>query len=161
MASQVPDLESWAQSHIAALWESTEEDAFHGAFDSCFASNAETLINHEIVSLDKAKSDLLSTRFAAQSAKVEWQDISSLPKEGDDKVGIVAGFFNVTRKMKLRIRAAPAQRHTQVTFSAKIDHDSSVAGDSGDNRRIIHLWQTRVDKAAPINLARPHPPATD
>ncbi|EPQ55444.1 hypothetical protein GLOTRDRAFT_21064, partial [Gloeophyllum trabeum ATCC 11539] len=71
-SGDVPDLLSWAQSHITALWESTEEEEFHGAFDSCFASNAEAIMNHENVSRDNAKSNLLSRRFAAHSAKVEW-----------------------------------------------------------------------------------------
>ncbi|TFK45414.1 hypothetical protein OE88DRAFT_1639926 [Heliocybe sulcata] len=155
--NETPDLESWAKSRIASLYETLEEEQFHTAFDSCFSPDAQVIMNHEPVSRDNAKSDLLTKRFAAQSATVKWENVISVPKEGDDNVGVVAGFCTITRTMKLRIRAAPAQRTTQCA----VDRDTSDPAETGDNRRIVNLWQTTVDKAAPIHLARPHPPAAE
>ncbi|KZT27191.1 hypothetical protein NEOLEDRAFT_1061311 [Neolentinus lepideus HHB14362 ss-1] len=170
-SNELPDLETWAKSRIAALYETTEEDRFDSAFESCFSSDAQIIMNHEPVSRENAKSDLLTKRFAAQQATVNWDNVMSASKEGDDKashvtvrviwkIGIVAGFCTITRTMRLRIRAAPAQRTTQCTFSVKIDRDASGSAGSEDNRRIVQLWQTAVDKAAPIHFAKPHPPVT-
>ena len=44
-------------------------------------------------------------------------------KGGD---GIVAGFFTVTRNLKFRIRAGPAQRVESVSFSAKYGRTNSL-----------------------------------
>ena len=83
-------------------------------------------------------------------------------KEGG---GIVAGFFTVTRNLKFRIRVGPAQRVESVSFSAKYGRlfTSSVyhklihlsfrlERTVGNDFRIVQLYITTVNKAAPIHL---------
>ncbi|KAG5640601.1 hypothetical protein H0H81_011792, partial [Sphagnurus paluster] len=82
---------------------------------------------------------------------------------------IVAGWFIVTRSLKFRIRVGHAQTIETIAFSAKnvplcpappqtnidpaihrIIRDASVK--SGNQQRIVELFQTVSDQAAPIHL---------
>jgi len=100
----------------------------------------------------------MKRRAAGVSASVKWENYMVVPKDGDnpDEAGIVAGFLVVTRSLKFRIRAAPAQLQTILTLNSKIEQDVTAEGDEdGDRRRIVHLFMTLVDKRPPIHFAHP------
>ncbi|EDR07635.1 uncharacterized protein LACBIDRAFT_327502 [Laccaria bicolor S238N-H82] len=100
-------------------------------------------INHNPILLPGLKDYLVRAREGGSHAKVIFKDVFEVPEEGG---GIVAGFFTVTRNLKFRIRAGPAQRIESVSFSAKLERTA------GDDFRIIQLYITTVNKAAPIHL---------
>ncbi|KAG1751717.1 hypothetical protein EDB19DRAFT_1197885 [Suillus lakei] len=62
----------------------------------------------------------------------------------------------ITRSMRFRIRAAPAQRQTHIDFSARVKLQQ-VQADEDDRLRITSLYHTSVVKSAPIYFAMPHP----
>lgn len=149
MSSQtIPSLTSWAQTHLAELYESPKESDLHSTFSSTFSNKAEIYTNHLPVRLDALEEKISTKKGAATKSTVEWKDIIEVPAEEGDKAhevrvsiaknerltaaltnkqttlslskaGIVAGFAIVTRSLKFRIRAAPAHTHTYITFNAK------------------------------------------
>lgn len=148
-------LASWAQARLAALYEFSPNAPgadFQTSFDTLFSSKAQILINHQPVALDAFKDDLSHRSSAAVRASVAWKELIEVPKADgpESEAGIVAGCFIITRSMKFRIRAAPAQTLSTVIFSAKIDRDPDIR--EGDARRIMHLVQTVFDRAAQISL---------
>ncbi|KAF8058518.1 hypothetical protein FPV67DRAFT_1522717 [Lyophyllum atratum] len=148
-------LKSWAQAGLTALYGSSSNASdtdFRSSFDTLFSSQAEILVNHVALALDGFKDDIKNRAFAATRVSIAWKEIVEVPKADspENEAGIVAGCFVVTRSLKFRIRAAPAQSNTTVVFSAKIDRDPSIQ--DGDPRRIMHMFQTISDKAAPIHL---------
>ncbi|KAK1235124.1 hypothetical protein PQX77_001660 [Marasmius sp. AFHP31] len=159
MSSTTASLTEWAQSNISKIFElstdSSEKDNLQQLFETVFATNVQILMNHETISLDEFKGRISKT-FATSNASVEWKEVMEVPAENgtDEKqVGIVAGFFVLTRSMTFRIRAAPAQNNTSVTVSAKIEHHESAQPDEhGDRRRIVNLILTSGTKAAPVHL---------
>ncbi|KDQ56211.1 hypothetical protein JAAARDRAFT_36394 [Jaapia argillacea MUCL 33604] len=152
----LPDLTTWVKTHLAAVYEATEEDDLRSSFEMVFAPEVEIHLNHELVSRDEMRDKLMQGRFAASSASLEWKNVMCVPKEDAELTGLVAGYFVIDRTSKFRIRAAPAHRTMTCTFSAKIDDIPSVEADEhGDKRRIVHMFQTSLNEAAPIHFARP------
>ncbi|GLB35376.1 hypothetical protein LshimejAT787_0209410 [Lyophyllum shimeji] len=155
MATSSSDsLTSWVRTRLAALYEfpsEAQQAELQSSFDASFSPQAQILVNHAPVARDAFKDDLSRRAIAAARASVDWKELIEVPKADDaDEAEIVAGCFVVTRSMKFRIRAAPAQTHSTVIFSAKIDRDPNIH--EGDPRHIVHLVQTVADKAAPIHM---------
>jgi len=146
-------LTSWVKAHLSSLYESpsnaTEED-FQEFFDLTFSSNADIILNHSSITRDELRQDIRRRSFAATAVSTEWKDVAEVEQNQCKKEGIVAGFFVVTRTLKFRIRAAPAQMNAFVTFSAKIEQGSQ--DQNGDQRRIVQLLLTCIDKSPPIHL---------
>ncbi|KAG1725288.1 uncharacterized protein EDB91DRAFT_1239885 [Suillus paluster] len=151
-----PDLISWTQSRLGALYEAHEDDAFASAFDAVFASSCEVRVNHIPSTLDAFKDSVSSRRAASRGVTLSWENVITTG-DSPDEPSVVAGTLIITRSMMFRIRAAPAQRLTQIHFSARVEQDSSVQANEDDNRRITSLYHTSVDKTPPIHFARPHP----
>ncbi|KII95398.1 hypothetical protein PLICRDRAFT_170055 [Plicaturopsis crispa FD-325 SS-3] len=155
MSESTPSLQAWAQTHLSALYESSDPNA---AFEAAFSPSAQIYLNHEALGRPDLKERVVGrVGAAANGASVKWENIIAVPKEkGDENAGIVAGFLVVTRSLRFRIRAAPAQTQTFITISAKIEQDPSVAPDaSGDRRRIVHLFETALDQVPQIHLQTP------
>ncbi|KIM80538.1 hypothetical protein PILCRDRAFT_822258 [Piloderma croceum F 1598] len=156
------DLTTWAQRHISAIYEAQSEDDFHHAFEAAFSPSLETFVNHEQVSRESIKDDMVQRRAAAISSSAKWENVMAVPKDQEkpDEAGIVAGFLIVTRSLRFRIRVSHAQLLTILTINAKIEQDAAaVADEHGDHRRIVHLFMTMADKRAPIHF--PHPRLTN
>ncbi|KAJ3504042.1 hypothetical protein NLJ89_g8149 [Agrocybe chaxingu] len=148
-------LASWVATQLTALYETpaaASQDR-RDIFAETFSSNASIIVNHRSVPVDVFKNELENANSAIKGATVGWNELVESPSD-DSTGGIVAGFFVVTRSMKFRIRAGPAQRLSYNTFSAKVETDAQVLGqDSGEgHRQITELFITHVDKAAPIHL---------
>ncbi|KIM72864.1 hypothetical protein PILCRDRAFT_829531 [Piloderma croceum F 1598] len=151
------DLTTWAQRHISAIYEAQSEDDLHNAFEAAFSPSLETFVNHEQMSRESIKDDMVQRRAAAISSSVKWENVMVVPKnpEKPDEAGIVAGFLIITRSLRFRIRVSHAQLLTTLTINAKIEQDATaVADEHGDRRRIVHLFMTMEDKRAPIHF--PH-----
>jgi hypothetical protein len=133
------DLTTWAHQHISAIYEANSDHDLRKAFENTFSPSSEFFVNHQRVSRESMKEDMTKRRAACVSASVKWENSMVVPKDGDkpDEVcsyvtrnqnftlilccqaGIVAGFLVVTRSLKFRIRAAPAQLQTILTVNAK------------------------------------------
>jgi len=133
------DLTTWAQRHISAIYEAQSEDDLHHAFEAAFSPSLETFVNHERVSRESIKDDMVQRRGAAISSSVKWENVMAVPKDREkpDEVhflckiclrhilmlcgqaGIVAGFLIVTRSLRFRIRVSHAQLLTILTINAK------------------------------------------
>lgn len=190
---------AWLQASLAALYKPNDSD-FESNFDRTFAADAEITANHAPIARDAFKEDMRSRGFAATSVDVSYKDVIEAPVADGQQAtevstsrsskwtgsltcvvflspqsGIVAGFVSVTRSLRFRIRAAPAQTTANIIFSAKcvaiittsasaiafltivlcrIGRDSTPPADGSqdDGRRIVQFFQTSVDKAAPIHL---------
>ncbi|TFK34124.1 hypothetical protein BDQ12DRAFT_727167 [Crucibulum laeve] len=148
------DLTTWLQAHLSTLYEppATADDAdFQASFNSTFSPSAQIIVNHQMSSLDQFKDNLLSSKAAMTRATVHWKEVMQVDSPSE-KSGIVAGFFVVTRTMKFRIRASPAQNNGYNSFSAKIDQDPGAPSAAEDNWRITQLFLTTENKAAQIHL---------
>lgn len=133
------DLTTWAQKHISAIFEARSDDDLHHSFDAAFSSSSEIFVNHEQLSREWMREDMIKRRGAAISASVKWENVMVVPNDQDKpyevlywcvqcvqqilmkcgQAGIVAGFLIVTRALKFRIRVSPAQLQTIITINAK------------------------------------------
>lgn len=86
MSSQrIPSLTSWAQTHIAELYESSKESDFHSTFYSTFSSRAKIYTNHSPVTLDAMEETISAKTRAAAQSTVEWKHVIEVPvEEGDN-----------------------------------------------------------------------------
>ncbi|KAF8161662.1 hypothetical protein B0H34DRAFT_806824 [Crassisporium funariophilum] len=152
------DLSTWVQTHLGTLYESNQsgnEVEFEARFGSTFSDKALVYLNHEQISLDAFKTKIIATDFGAIRSTVEWKEIfeTETHVNKDTVEGLVAGFFIVTRTMKFRIRAGPAQNLSYNSFSAQISRDPN--GHLGSGKipyRISQLFITSLARPAPIHL---------
>ncbi|KAF8901933.1 hypothetical protein CPB84DRAFT_1846630 [Gymnopilus junonius] len=152
----------WLQSKFKNIYESSspEESDFRTQVSFVFHKDVEIFHNHQKVTLGTFQDSLSQANFAQSRASIEWKEVFEVPPaEGETESSIVAGSFVVTRSMKFRIRAGPAQRLSHNIFSVKIEQDKSIpADDEGSQFRITHMFITSVEKAAPIHMAQMHLP---
>ncbi|KAK0203330.1 hypothetical protein DFS33DRAFT_1330097 [Desarmillaria ectypa] len=137
--SSPSSLTEWTKSHFSSLFKPSENQLQEV---SAFTENAEVLVNHTQVSVEQFKKSL-AEKFGAgvvQDVQIDWKELIH-----DEEAGIVAGFVDVTRSMKFRIRAGPAQIHTYISISMKI-------AQTGDQRAVSQMFYTSVDKAAELHL---------
>ncbi|KAF7432529.1 hypothetical protein PC9H_004470 [Pleurotus ostreatus] len=153
----------WLQDRFSKIYDisllqneggPTGLEDFSAGFDAVFASNIRITINGEEVSRDGLKERIISSASAATHIQVEWKDLIEVPNQGIDDsdlvTGMVAGQFIITRSLKFRIRAAPAQNQTITIFQARIENDANIS--SGDLRRITQLHYTMLSKPVPIHV---------
>ncbi|KAF7782879.1 hypothetical protein Agabi119p4_2255 [Agaricus bisporus var. burnettii] len=119
--------------------------------ESIFDKNVNLLHNHKPMSLSEYMNSLSQSSFATAKTDLEWNVILSQEDEGEAQGSIVAGHFVVTRYMKFRIRAAPAERLQHCFFSAKIRKDAPSEG--GAPYTVTEMFITSVFKQAPIHIA--------
>ncbi|KAF9269893.1 hypothetical protein L218DRAFT_992573 [Marasmius fiardii PR-910] len=143
-------LTEWAQSKLNNMFELSRQSSedLQAHFNTTFSPNAQILMNHVPISAPEFQKRISESSGGTAKVSVEWKDVME-----DSQAGIVAGFLVLTRSMVFRIRAAPAQNHTFLNISAKIEEDSSAQPDEhGDKRRIVHLVYTSVTKPAAVHL---------
>jgi hypothetical protein len=154
-------LRSWLQAYLGTLYESAplpEEADFRYLFYATFSENALIYHNHEIVSLEVFLERLGVANFACTQAAVEWKELIEIPQKENDSDsgpgGIIAGFFVVTRSLKFRIRAGPAQRQSLNSFTAKVEEGPIITAEGRKEvgLRISQLFITSVEKAVPVHL---------
>ncbi|KAJ8591532.1 hypothetical protein M405DRAFT_814210 [Rhizopogon salebrosus TDB-379] len=151
-----PDSTSWTQSRLAALYEAHENEAFASSFDAVFSPSCEVRVNHTPSTVDAFKESISSRRAAGAGVTLAWENVITTGNSPDEP-SVVAGTLIVTRNMKFRIRAAPAQRQTYINFSARVEQDPSVQADEDvDHRRITSFYHTSVDKTPPIHFVTPY-----
>ena len=159
------DHATWLQSRLTAVCESENEDSFQNSFNPMFAPGCQVIVNHTPIAIETFKDQLRTSLGASVSAKTDWENvITASPKTREDdqespqcstseEASIVAAFLTITRSMKFRIRAAPAQRQSLVHLSAKIEGNGT---EDADGRRITSLWWTSVERTPPIHFPTPH-----
>lgn len=120
-------LSSWFKARIERLHNVSEESDLQAQLGDIFTDNAHIVLNHKTVSVDDFNREFANRRFAVVGETLDWQHIVDAVEdnaEGDDPCpdnaigGTVAGSYVVTRSLKFRIRAAPAQSKCHVVFSA-------------------------------------------
>ncbi|KAI5115784.1 hypothetical protein M0805_003344 [Coniferiporia weirii] len=151
-----PDLGTWTRARLTALYTAPVSDgdtAFTRAFDHTFAPAARM---HADPDREKMREDVRAARGAMQAADVKFDDVRCEIDSGSEtgiETGMVRGTWTVTRSMKFRVRAAPAQMQRVATFEARVEADAAfAAGDGGagagedvdtdadtDPRRIVHF----------------------
>ncbi|KAI5118643.1 hypothetical protein M0805_000019 [Coniferiporia weirii] len=170
-----PDLGTWTRACLTALYTAPVSDgdtAFTRAFDHAFAPAARV---HVGLDREKMREDVRAARGAMQAADVKFDDVHCEVDSGSEtgiETGTVRGTWTVTRSMKFRIRATPAQMRRVATFEARVEADATfVAGDYGagagedvdvntdtDPRRIVHFVENVEENGrVPVKL---HYPAT-
>ncbi|KAG6867591.1 hypothetical protein C0993_000812 [Termitomyces sp. T159_Od127] len=147
-------LKTWFQTKLESLYEvPSHPDSEHSPHLSValFTSRTQILLNHIPITFEDFQNDIRSQLQSSIHASVSWKDVMEVYNPEDEsqkQEGIVAGIYVVTRSLKFRIRAGPAQRKTTVVFSAKIERDPNIHDE--DARRVVHLHQTQLDEAVPI-----------
>ncbi|SJK99109.1 uncharacterized protein ARMOST_02395 [Armillaria ostoyae] len=137
--SSPSSLTEWAKSQFSNLFK---EPGNQLEEVSVFTADAQVLLNHSQVSVEQFKKSL-AEKFGAgvvQDVQIDWKELIH-----DEEAGFVAGFVDVTRSMKFRIRAGPAQIHTYISLSMKVAQE-------GDQRTVSQMFYTSVDKAAEVHL---------
>ncbi|KAI5116136.1 hypothetical protein M0805_003236 [Coniferiporia weirii] len=172
-----PDLGTWTRARLTALYTapaSEGDTAFTRAFDHAFAPAARM---HAGLDREKMREDVRAARGAMQAADVKFDDVRCEIDSGSEtgiETGTVRGTWTVTRSMKFRIRAAPAQMRRVATFEARVEADTAFAAGVGiagagedadtdadtdsDPRRIVHFVESVEENGrVPVKL---HHPAT-
>jgi hypothetical protein len=137
MSLSKPNSTSWTQSRLGALYETRENEVFASTFDTVFSSSCEVRANHIPSTVDAFKESISSHRAAGAGVTLSWENVIATSDSPDEvsspvpqrhsspltywKPSVVAGTLIVTRSMKFRIRAAPAQRQTHINFSVRYD----------------------------------------
>ncbi|KIM36908.1 hypothetical protein M413DRAFT_448832 [Hebeloma cylindrosporum] len=152
--SETP-LRSWVQTRLESIYAFAQqpEEYFRDFVNTTFSENAIIRHNHELVSKEEFLQRLIVGNFACLHASVNlWgSQVVEIPAGGDSEGGIIAGFFEVTRSLKYRIRAGPAQRESHNIFSSKVEDLGKE--ESGDRKlRISEFFVTSVNKAVPVHL---------
>jgi hypothetical protein len=80
-----PDLISWTQSHLGALYEAREDEAFANAFDTAFSPSCEVRVNHAPSTLEALR-DSVSSRTAAgtRGVALSWENVISTDDNPDE-----------------------------------------------------------------------------
>ncbi|KAJ3782395.1 hypothetical protein GGU10DRAFT_275605 [Lentinula aff. detonsa] len=173
--SSLQQLAQWAQSKINALYEHPDTSLpddnsappIASRVQSLFAPTAQIYLNHTGPVPPEEFSKQLEKSFGTSRAEVEWKECFEVLDDNEHdaesetvivnerftryQVGIVAGYFIITRTLKFRIRAAPAKNYTHVSFSAKY----KSIGDR-DTRQIVQLFYTSMSKPAPVHIQGVH-----
>lgn len=80
-----PDLISWTQSHLGALYEAREDELFANAFDTAFSPSCEVRINHTPSTLDALRDSVSSRKVATRGVALSWENVISTG-DGPDEV---------------------------------------------------------------------------
>ncbi|OAX40133.1 hypothetical protein K503DRAFT_799080 [Rhizopogon vinicolor AM-OR11-026] len=155
-----PDLISWTQSHLGALYEARDEEAFTSAFDAVFFPSCKVRENHTPSTLSNFTNGILSHSAASAGVTLSWENLITTG-DSTDEPSVVSGTLIVTRYLKFLIRAAPAQHQTYINFSAKVENRVVQADEYDDLRHITSLYYSSVDTTPPIHFATPHPVSQD
>lgn len=79
-----PDLISWTQSRLGALYETREGEAFANAFDAVFSPSCEVRVNHTPSTLDVFKSSVLSRMAASAGVALSWENMITTGNRTDE-----------------------------------------------------------------------------
>ncbi|OJA07755.1 hypothetical protein AZE42_02992 [Rhizopogon vesiculosus] len=150
--SSKPDLISWTQSRLGALYDARDADAFTSACDAVFFPSCEVRENHTPSTLSDFTHGILSRSAASAWVTLSWENLITT---------VVSGTLIITRYLKFLIRAAPAQHQTYINFSAKVEDCFVQADEYDDLRHITSLYYSSVDTTPPIHFATPHPVSQD
>lgn len=148
-------LVNWFKDSLTSLYQSALDSAqgkLSSTVESLFEGDAHIIYNHEQIDLAKLDEALGISSALAIRAEVEWKEVMSSTVGGNNETqqdAIVTGYFIVTRSMKFRIRAAPAQTLQHCFFSAKIKGD---LGNKEGAPAISELFITSISKQAPIRF---------
>ena len=74
------DLTTWAQNHISAIYEAASDEDLHKSFESTFSPSSEIFVNHEHLSRESMRDDMVKRRGAAVSTSVKWENVMTVPK---------------------------------------------------------------------------------
>ncbi|KAJ3856417.1 hypothetical protein EV368DRAFT_32483 [Lentinula lateritia] len=169
-SSPQQSLTEWVQSRFSGLYEHTRRDTSDSAqatdanttqsrIQSMFTPTAQIYLNHTgPVPLEEFTKHLEQT-FATNKTEFEWKECFEVPdsnkeeKDDNNEIGIVAGYLIITRTLKFRIRATPAKNYTHVSLVQGSDRNEEK---SVDSRRIVQLFYTSVNKAAPVHIQGVH-----
>ncbi|KAJ3741589.1 hypothetical protein DFH05DRAFT_1578844 [Lentinula detonsa] len=173
--SSLQQLAQWAQSKINALYDHPDTSLpddnsappIASRVQSLFAPTAQIYLNHTGPVPPEEFSKQLEKSFGTSKAEVEWKECFEVLDDNEhdaesERVGIVAGYFIITRTLKFRIRAASAKNYTHVSFSAKISNNpdlvqtSEKSSGDRDTRQIVQLFYTSMSKPAPVHIQGVH-----
>ena len=85
MASNIvlPTLTAWAEQHIVALFQATDEATFDEAFSAFFTKNAKITVNGQHVSLADYKKSIWQAKFLEAGAQVAFTGAVQVPSDAD------------------------------------------------------------------------------
>lgn len=70
-----PDLKTWAQNHISALYTPESDDDLQSTFEATFSPSAQIFMGSDLMDREAMKDDLMKRRAAAVSATLDWDSI--------------------------------------------------------------------------------------
>jgi hypothetical protein len=79
-----PDLISWTQSHLGALYEAREDEAFVNAFDTAFSPSCEVRVNHAPSTLEALRDSVSSRTAATRGVALSWENVISTGDSPDE-----------------------------------------------------------------------------
>ncbi|THU95987.1 hypothetical protein K435DRAFT_778771 [Dendrothele bispora CBS 962.96] len=127
----LPQLGSWAQNHIRAIVQATNEADFDGAFDAFVAKDAEITFNGKKISRDEYKTRLQTEAFRETGAQVVFNGTVQVP--GTDASGVQSSFigeaglfYTAIIGEALLVLGAPQQRQVTSSINIFVQDDSSL-----------------------------------
>jgi len=142
---------------IQAPYQSAAGDAATQSFDS-YATDISITINGAATTRDDFIQSVQQKTAAISGVSFDWGHVIVVPDDPSlpNESGIVSGTYTMTRSLKIRIRAGPAQIMTKVVFQARVECDlpqSSYGSDTAtDSQKIVKLSMTSVDEHVPISF---------
>jgi len=82
--SSKPDLISWMQSRLGAVYEAREDEAFAITFDAVFSPSCEVRVNHTPSTLDAFRDSISSRRAASIGVTLSWENVITTGENPDE-----------------------------------------------------------------------------
>ena len=84
----LPTLSRWAEQHITALFQATNEDDFNSAYDAFFTKNPHIVVNGKHISTSDYRKQLLQGKFAESGAQVAFTGAVEVPTDSSKPVDV-------------------------------------------------------------------------
>ncbi|EKM52784.1 uncharacterized protein PHACADRAFT_198833 [Phanerochaete carnosa HHB-10118-sp] len=146
----LPPLTTWAEEHITALFNTTDESTFNEAFDNFVAASPSSIVvNGQRLTRAQYKDQVWKDKFLEAAAQVQYLGAVSVPKDENDpiKAGEVGVFLQATIDERLLVLGAPETRNVTLSLNLNVIQDpmlkppSNPGGIHGffDGRRVASI----------------------
>ncbi|KAI0702773.1 hypothetical protein C8Q76DRAFT_802360 [Earliella scabrosa] len=164
----LPDLSTWAQRHITAVYSATTAEEFNSAFDAFVSEDVKITVNGKSMSREEYKQMVQGEITADVGAEVSFNGVVAVPSEDKDLraigTGTVGAFFKAVVFGKFFILGARQSSTVSSTMNIVVIQDPSLhhhqvgRGGAFDGRRVSVLDQVLTDE--PNRIVPPVLPPT-
>ncbi|PSR76824.1 hypothetical protein PHLCEN_2v8205 [Hermanssonia centrifuga] len=152
----LPNLSTWAQNRLTAIFQATTQDDFDLAYENFVAKQVHITVNGKHVSRADYKTQLWQEKGLESGAEVSYPGTVEVPGTDGELSGLVGLFLQATVAEKLLVFGAPETKSVNSSYNLTIALDSTLQHPGGpinhhaDDRRVSVLNKVSVGKQDPI-----------